>query len=117
MIEAKIYIGLNDDTTNTQLFEDEKYISVLRNVCYSYKVPFSFHVEEGGYIYDNGDFARESSLVLSLIDVEKTIVDEIAKDLCAFFHQESVLITETQMQSYFIREALEHGETTGQDAR
>ena len=97
MIEAKIYIGLNDDTTNTQLFEDEKYISVLRNVCYSYKVPFSFHVEEGGYIYDNGDFARESSLVLSLIDVEKTIVDEIEKDLCAFFHQESVLITETQM--------------------
>ena len=44
MIESKIYIGLNDLTTNTQLFENEKYIRVLRNVCHSYKVPFSFGI-------------------------------------------------------------------------
>lgn len=44
MVESKIYIGLNDLSTNTQLFENEKYIRVLRNVCYSYKVPFSFQV-------------------------------------------------------------------------
>ena len=31
MIESKIYIGLNDVTTNTQLFESEKYIRVLRD--------------------------------------------------------------------------------------
>ena len=48
MIESKIYIGLNDVTTNTQLFESEKYIRVLRSVCYSYNVPFSFSVQEGG---------------------------------------------------------------------
>ena len=40
MVESKIYIGLNDLASNTQLFENEKYISVLRNVCHSYKVPF-----------------------------------------------------------------------------
>ena len=88
MIESKIYIGLNDLTTNTQLFENEKYIKILRDVCYSYKVPFSFNVQEGGYIYENGDYARETSLVLTLIDVEKSIVNDIANDLCAFFHQE-----------------------------
>ncbi len=107
MIESKIYIGLNDLTTNTQLFESEKYINVLRNVCYSYKVPFSFNVQEGGYIYESGAYARERSLVLTLIDVEKTVVNDIAKDLCAFFHQESVLITEGQIQAHFVREALE----------
>ena len=107
MIETKIYIGLNDVATNTQLFENEKYIKVLRNVCYSYKVPFTFNVQEGGYIYENGDYARETSLVLTLIDVEKNIVDDIAKDLCAFFHQESVLVTEGQIQSHFVRETLE----------
>lgn len=44
MIESKIYIGLNDVNTNTQPFENEKYIKGLRNVCYSHRVPFSFHV-------------------------------------------------------------------------
>ncbi len=109
MIESKIYVGLNDLTTNTQLFESEKYIRVLRSVCYSYKVPFSFNVQEGGYIYESGEYARETSLVLTLIDVEKAIVNDIAKDLCAFFHQESVLVTENQIQAYFVRETLDCG--------
>lgn len=107
MIESKIYIGLNDLTTNTQLFENERYIKILRNVCYSYKVPFSFSIQEGGYIYESGEYARDTSLVLTLIDAKKSIVDDIAKDLCAFFHQESVLVTESQIQARFIRETLE----------
>lgn len=107
MIESKIYIGLNDVNTNTQLFENEKYVRVLRNVCYSYRVPFSFHVQEGGYIYESGEYARETSLVVTLIDVEKDIVNDIAKDLCAFFRQESVLVTESQIQAHFVRETLE----------
>ena len=107
MIETKIYIGLNDYTTNTQLFENEKYIRVLRNVCYSYNVPFSFSVQEGGYIYESGEHTRETSLVLTLIDVEKNVVNDIAKDLCAFFRQESVLITENPIRAHYVKEALE----------
>lgn len=108
MVETKIYVGLNDLTTNTQLFENEKYIRILRNVCYSYKVPFSFSVQEGGYIYESGEYAKETCLVLTLIDVEKSIVKDIAGDLCAFFNQESVLITENRIDAYFIRERLEY---------
>ncbi len=107
MTETKIYIGLNDMTTNTQLFENEKYIRILRNVCYSYKVPFSFNVQEGGYIYENGEYALETSLVLTLINVDQAVVSDIAKDLCVFFHQESVLVTENQIQAYLVRESLE----------
>ncbi|MDD7179600.1 MAG: hypothetical protein SPF67_04810 [Eubacteriales bacterium] len=44
MVKSEIYIGLHDSTTKTQLFENEKYIRVLRNVCHSYKVPFSFGI-------------------------------------------------------------------------
>ena len=109
MVESKIYIGLNDVATNTQLFENEKYIRILRNVCYSYRVPFSFAMQEGGYIYESGDYARETSLVLTLIDADRAVVDDIARDLCVFFHQESVLVTESQIQAHFIREALDCG--------
>ena len=93
MVESKIYIGLNDLSTNTQLFENEKYIKV----------------QEGGYIYESGEYARETSLVLTLIDVDKAVVKDIAKDLCAFFHQESVLVTESHLQAHFVRETLECG--------
>ena len=104
MVKSEIYIGLHDSTTKTQLFENEKYIRVLRNVCHSYKVPFSFGIQEGGYIYENGEYARETSLVLTLIDVEKAVVNDIAKDFCAFFRQESVLVTESEIQAYFVGE-------------
>ncbi len=117
MIESRIYVGLNDLTTNTQLFENERYINVLRNVCYSYRVAFSFNVQEGGYIYESGEYARETSLVLTLIDADKAVVNDIAKDLCAFFHQESVLITENQIRAYYVHETLEYSGGLGQDCR
>lgn len=117
MIESKIYIRLNDLASNTQLFENEKYISVLRKVCHSYRVPFSFSVQEGEYIYESGEYAKEICLVLTLIDVEKSVVKDIAGDLCAFFNQESVLITENRIDAYFIRERLEYDskEDSGSD--
>ena len=35
---------------------------------------------------------------------KKPVVEEIAKDLCVFFHQESVLITEGRVNAYYISE-------------
>jgi len=107
MVETKIYVGLNDSVEKKQLLETEKYMSVLRNVCYAYNTPFSFGVEEGGYIHENGEYTKETTLVLTLIDTDKTVVNEIAKDLCTFFHQESVLITESLVRSYYVSETLE----------
>ena len=80
-----MYIGLNDLTTYTQLFENERYIKILRNVCYSYKVPFSFSIQEGGYIYESGEYARETSLVLTLIDAKKVLLTILQKICVLFF--------------------------------
>ena len=44
MYETKIYVGLNDSETMTQHFSTEKYVSILKNVCYSYHVAFSFSI-------------------------------------------------------------------------
>ena len=106
MIETKIYVGLNDSVEKKQLFETEKFIGVLKRVCIAYHTPFSFDVEEGGYIHESGEYTRETTLVLTLIDVDKFTVNEIAKDLCTFFHQESVLITESIVRSYYVSETL-----------
>ena len=106
MTQTTIYIGLNDAVTKTQIFETEKYIKILKDVCCAYHTSFSFDVIEGGYIHDSGEYTKENTLQLTLIDVEKKRIEEIAKDLCAFFHQESVLITESTIRSYYVRESI-----------
>ena len=106
MYETKIYVGLNDSITLKQEHDTETYVSILKNVCTSYRVAFSFAIENGGYIHDDGQYTQETSLVLSLIDADREKVNEIAKDLCVFFHQESVLITENEIRAYYVNEKL-----------
>ncbi len=114
MNEVRIYIGLNDVITKKQMFETDRYINILKNVCFAYKTPFSFAVEEGGYFHEDGTYTQETTLVLVLLDPLNHIVDEIAKDLCVFFHQESVLITENAVRSYYVNESLERNPITNQ---
>ncbi|MBQ6452024.1 MAG: hypothetical protein IJJ29_08890 [Solobacterium sp.] len=106
MLKTEIYIGLNDQDTKEQRFETSRYLSLLKNVCISYRVPFSVSVIDGGYIHENGEYTEEKTLVLSLIDTDEDIVNDIARDLCAFFHQESVLITCGEVRAYSISEDL-----------
>lgn len=102
MTEYNIYVGLSDQIKKEQLFGTEKYVSILRKVCKSYKVAFSFDIINGGYVYDNGDFIEETSLHITLLDQTKETVNEIAKDLCTFFNQESVMITHSSVETYYI---------------
>ena len=106
MNETKIYVGLNDSESMKQEHETEKYVKILKNVCYNYHVAFSFSVVQGGYIHEDGQYTQETTLVLTLIDTDNETVNEIAKDLCVFFHQESVMITESKVRAYFINERL-----------
>ena len=71
MKETKIYVGLNDAVTKKQLFDTEKYIKILKGVCFAYHTPFSFDVIEGGYIHENGDYTKETTLELTLIGQRK----------------------------------------------
>ena len=104
--ETKVYIGLNDSETKEQKLETDRYISILKKICQAYDVPFSFNVVEGGYMHDNGEYTEEKSIVLTFIDVKQETVDEVAKEACVLFHQESVLITVDQIHARSIRESL-----------
>ena len=104
--QAKIYVGLNDATKHEQLFEKERYVSVLKNVCRSYHTAFSYDVINGGYFHEDGTYVEENSLELTLLDVSDELVKEIAKDLCAFFHQESVMAVYSEPEVEFIQEII-----------
>ena len=102
MTETRIYIGLNDADTGEQIYETERYLEQLKEICRKYQLPFSIDVEQGGYYHEDGKYTEETSLVLLLSEADPEIVKSIAKDLCILFHQESILITENRLGGYFI---------------
>ena len=104
--QATIYIGLNDRITGVQKFDTEKYLSILKNTCRSYRVAFSVQILNGGYFHEDGRYVEESTLVLRLVDVPSDTITEIAKDLCVFFNQESVMVTMNETSVIFIKENL-----------
>ena len=106
MIETKIYIGLNDAETKRQMFETDKYKSLLKIVCRNYRIPFSLSINEGGYFHENGEYTEETTLILTLLDVPGETAENVAKDLCAFFHQESVMITYNTVKVIFVSDRI-----------
>ena len=102
MVETRLYIGLNDAETKKQIFETEQYVEQLKNLCFTYHVPFSVAFEEGGYFHESGEYIEEKTLVLTMIDAEADIIQKIAKDLCGLFNQESILVTEDIVKGYYI---------------
>ena len=104
--QTTIYIGLNDSETGVQKFDSEKYLSILKKECKNYKVAFSVQELNGGYFHEDGRYTEENTLMLMLIDAPEQIVEELAKDLCAFFHQESVMVATSPMSVVFIKETI-----------
>ena len=104
--ESRVYVGLNDLDTKEQKLETGRYVNILKRVCGEFGVPFSFDVVDGGYIHDNGEYTEEKTIVLTFIDVSSETVDDIAKELCVLFHQESVLVTTDRIRMRSIRETL-----------
>ena len=104
MTETRIYVGLNDSETREQKYDTGKYLGLLKEICRNYHVAFSVDVEEGGYYHDDGEYTEETTLVLVLIDTDREKVNGIAGDLCAYFRQESVLVTEDRIDGRFIYE-------------
>ncbi len=104
MTEARIYVGLHDKDSHVQRFDTEKYKSILKEVCKNYHTPFSLQVIEGGYFHDDGTWVEENTLLVTLIGAPNRKVYAIAKDLCTFFRQESVVITSNPVRSFSIHD-------------
>ena len=102
----EICVGFNDGDTREQKFSEELYEKIIINVCRGYRISYSINKLSGGYIHEDGTFVKENSASIILIGVSEQQVEEIAKDLCVFFHQESVLIMKSTVSYRFLSEQL-----------
>ena len=105
--QATIYVGLNDGDTREQKYDLKRYVDVLKDVCKAYNAAFSLYLAGGGYFHDDGTYVDENTLVVMLLGISEETVKEIAKDLCVFFNQESVMVTYNTAEAHFVRESID----------
>ena len=60
----------------------------------------------GGYFHEDGRYTEENTLMLTLMDLPEQVTEEIAKDLCAFFNQESVMVVAAPNAVVFVNEKI-----------
>lgn len=104
--QAVLYIGLNDADTHEQKFDTDVYYKILRHVCRQYHVAVSVSLNNGSYFHEDGTYVEEQTLVLTMMGVPEETVREIAKDLCTFFNQESILVSYTDCETHFIKDRI-----------
>lgn len=104
MIEARIYVGLDDKETHEQKYDIEDYKAMLKDICKLYQTAFSLQVIEGGYFHDDGTWVDENTLLVTLVGTAGETVYKIAKDLCNAFNQESVMITSNPVHTLNIHD-------------
>ena len=100
--QTTIYIGLNDSETGVQKYDSKKYISILKRTCRHYKLAFAVQTVSGGYFHEDGRYTEENALMLRLINVPEQTIIEIAKDICMFFNQDSVMVTTSPTSVVYI---------------
>ncbi|MBR0462604.1 MAG: DUF3574 domain-containing protein [Erysipelotrichaceae bacterium] len=105
--QATIYVGLNDSETKEQKYDLKRYVDVLKDVCKAYNTAFSLYLANGGYFHDDGTYVDENTLVVMLLGTAEETVNEIARDLCVFFNQESVMVTYDTAEVHFVRESID----------
>jgi len=102
-----IYIGLNDKIECRQRFTTEKFKRIVKKVCRNYVGAYTMDIVQGGYTHEDGTPVEENSVVLTLIDTEEENVWAIAKELAAFFRQESVMVIQDTVKVAFVKNVLE----------
>lgn len=101
-----IYVGHNDQEAKVQIHPSETFRNIVKNVCRGYKVAFSVGYVNGGYYHEDGSYIEEDSDVVTLIGITEEEAKEIAKDLCAFLNQESVMFVKDEIEYEFISDRI-----------
>lgn len=90
-----------------QSHNTEKFENVLYTICKNYNLSFSIQHMLGGFFHEDGRFVKENSIQITFIGGDKNTIDEVSKDICAFFHQESVMVVHDFVDCYYVKNSLD----------
>lgn len=98
----KIYIGMNDKETLSQLCSTEDFIEIIQTVCEDRRIAFSMTEQIGGYTMHDGTFITERSLVLAISGLEKAQIMKLAESLRIMLNQETVMVSLEKPELFLI---------------
>lgn len=96
MKKHELSIGLNDQTTLTQLISTQDAINAIIDYCRTYNKAFTLTTATGGYLMDNGQFTVENTIRIEFlqftdIDIElNTFIYNFIQYFLIEFNQESI---------------------------
>lgn len=93
VMRHRITVGMKDSETKKQELTSSRIQSLICTICRGYRMGYTTEFMRGGYFHEDGTFVAEESLCITLIGADDAMTESIAKDLCAFLNQETVLVT------------------------
>lgn len=97
--QYRIYIGLNDRDTGTQLVSVEDAKDTLDRICDGRVDGYTIQVFEGVWTDDNGDRIRETSLICVFDGTDVDTIHRICDDLRTSLNQASILIESSEVRT------------------
>lgn len=98
----KIYCGLNDAETGTQILSSEDAGQKIRGLITDRGLGYTEYTANGAYVED-GNVHPNEALIYQLIFVEKEEVESLAEEIRKELDLESVLIEETEGAFHFLQ--------------
>lgn len=98
----KIYCGLNDAQTGTQVLSVEDAGQKIRGLITDRGLGYTEYTANGAYVED-GSIHPNEALIYQLIFVEKEEVESLAEEIREELDLESVLVEETEGTFHFLQ--------------
>lgn len=98
----KIYCGLNDAETGTQILSVEDAGQTIRSLITDRGLGYTEYTAAGAYVED-GSVHPNEALIYQLIFVEKEEVESLAEEIRVQLNLESVLVEETEGTFHFLQ--------------
>lgn len=97
----KIYFGLNDAQTGTQLISKEEAADTIRALITEKGMGYTEYTAHGAYVED-GKLHENDALVYLMIFTKKEDVDVLAAEVKETLHLKSVLVEESASAFSFV---------------
>lgn len=98
----KIYCGLNDAQTGTQVLSTQEAGESIRRLITDRGLGYTEYTANGAYV-EEGTIHENEALIYQLIFVEKDEVESLAEEIRQELDLESVLVEETEGVFHFLQ--------------
>ena len=97
----EIFVGLKDKDSYEEAFTAEDFKNILAEICTEKEIGFTLLTQMGGYAHNKG-YTTETSLRVIIIGIDEEEARVIGERLKTVVNTDTILITKTEIEYYFL---------------